>query len=440
MPSRKLWSAWIAIAALAAPAGADVDRRAASDFHRRALVAGKVAPGEAYTVPLTIEAVSALEDGGELRVFDQAGREIPSLVHAAVAREVVVDRPVTTFNQAWSEDGARTLSLELTDRKVEAVNEFVFDLADEEYNVRVRVEASQDGESWQILRDGLHLIRHAVEREKIEFLHNVLRVPTARFRYYRFTLHPTMPLAQRSDAAREPLGINGIAVRQVARRGTVLSVPVKLERFEDERDDDARHHYWKLDLGREKLGVDHVSFEVPAKDFARSASLWEWSPERGRRTRALTTTVAFHYDDEVHTEFTGFSTDARVLVMRIDQGDDEPVEVVAARASRPKQQVRFLGPQVVDPPLALYLEPDDARTPRYDLARRLSEHEISRFTPLALGPLERNPGYVTPPEPRSENIPYLLYALVLPLIAGLGWYIVRTIQRGVPPEGPPTAG
>jgi len=434
---RCTWLAWVAVALLAAPASGELDRRVASDFHQRALVDGPVAPDEAYAVPLSSEAVAALEHGGELRVFDAVGREIPSLVHSADSRSEVVDRPVTIFNQAWSEDGTRTVSVELRDRKPQPVNEFVFDLADEEYNARVRVEAGQDGENWQIVRDGLHLIRHTVKREKIAYRHNVLRVPTARFRFYRFTLRPTQPPGPRIDPAQEPLEITGVAVREVVRRGSALALRVDLERVDDDRDDDSRHHYFKLDLGRENLGVDRVDFTVPATDFARSVGLWEWSPERGRRTRQLATGVAFHYDDDIHTRFTGFTTDARVLVMMIDQGDDEPVDVTAARASRPQQQVRFLGPREVELPIALYLDPDESREPRYDLARRLSEHEIASFTELRLEPIESNPGYAKPPEARSEQVPFLLYALVLPLVAGLGWYIVRTIQRGVPPEEPP---
>jgi hypothetical protein len=442
LPRPGAWLAWITVALLAAAAGGEVDRRAASDFHRRALLAGATSPGEAYAVALPSEAVAALKHGGELRLFDAAGREIPSLVHSAVSRGKVVDRPVTIFNRAWSEDGTQTLSVELTDRKPEAVNEFVFDIADEEYNARVRIEASQDGASWQILRDGLHLIRHTVKREKIAYRHNVLEVPTSRFHFYRFTLRPTLPPESESDVAEEPLEITGVAVRRVVkRRGSVLPLPVKLERYEDDRDDDSRHDYWKLDLGRENLGVDRVRFTIPATDFARSASLWEWSSARSRRTRWLANTVAFQYGDDVHSGFTGFTTDARMLVLMIDQGDDEPVRVTAARASRPQQQLRFLGPSTAELPLALYFDPDEPREPRYDLARRLREHEIARYTQLDLGPLEPNPGYATPPEPRSEQIPFLLYALVIPLVLGLGWYIARTIQRGVPPEQePPTSG
>ena len=79
--------------AIAAPAAGEVTRRAASDFHRRALVEGRVTPGEAHAIPLSLEAVAALKKGGELRLFDANGREIPSLVHAAVSRGEVVDRP-----------------------------------------------------------------------------------------------------------------------------------------------------------------------------------------------------------------------------------------------------------------------------------------------------------------------------------------------------------
>ena len=53
--------------------------------------------------------------------------------------------------------------------------------------------------------------------------------------------------------------------------------------------------------------------------------------------------------------------------------------------------------------------------------------------------LGENPDYAAPPEPRSERIPHLLYLLVIPLVLGLGGYVARTIQKGVPPEAPPPA-
>ena len=430
MPSRIAGLAFLALMMLAppAPTAADIERRAASDFHRRALIEGAVAPGEAQAVPLSREAVAALKKGGELRLFDGAGSEIPSLVYTADSRSEVIERPVTIYNRAWEARGTQTLSVELTDRKPEPVNEFVFQIKEKDYNLRVRVEGSPDGDEWRILRDGLHLIRHTVEKEKIRYVHNVLRVPTARLRHYRFTLEPMIA----PDDDDEPLEIEGVDVRQVVKRGSSLAVPVRLEPFEDPHGSDTRHDFWTLDLGREDLGVDHVELTIPADDYARSASLWEWSEERGRRTRRLASTVVFHYGDDVHTEFTGFSTDVATLVLMIDQGDDEPVPVTAARANRPQQQLRFLAPRAAKLPLALHFDPDEAREPRYDLARRLREHEIASFTVLSHGSLEPNPVYAPPPQPRSERIPYLLYALVIPLVGGLGWYVARTIQRGVP--------
>jgi hypothetical protein len=436
MTSRGLAALLCALATLTAAgssAGA-TERRAASDFHRLARVEGSAVAGQAYAIPLSRAAVAALKKGGELRLFDAAGREIPSLVVTAESRGEVIERPVSVFNRAWQPDGTQTLDVELTDRKPQAVNEFVFEIADEDYNVRARVEGSPDGEAWRILGDGLHLIRHTVKEEKIRYVHDVLRIPTARFRSYRFTLQPTTA----PDQDFEPLEIEGVKVRQVVKRGASLAVPVHLERFEDPRDPDDRHHYWKLDLGREDLGVDRVELTIPADDFARSASLWEWSTERGRRTRQLASTVLFRYAYDAHTGFSGVVTDAQVLAARIDQGDDEAVRVVAARASRPRQQLRFLAPPTATMPLALHFDPDDAREPRYDLARRLREHEIDHFAELAHGPLEENPAYAAPPPPHSERIPYLLYALVIPLVAGLGWYVARTIQRGVPEDPPPS--
>jgi hypothetical protein len=421
--------------AIAAPAAGEVTRRAASDFHRRALVEGRVTAGEAHAIPLSLEAVAALKKGGELRLFDANGREIPSLVHAAVSHGEVVDRPVEIFNRAWTEDGIQTLSVEVEGRLPQPVNEFVFEIVDEEFNASARVEGSEDGETWRILGDGLHLIRHTVKQQKIAYLHNVLRVPTARFRFYRFTLRPTRP----GEPKAEPLEIENVAVREVIRRGSSLSLRVIPIRFDDPQDSDSRHHYWKLDLGRENLGIDRLEFSIPGKDFARSASLWEWSPERQRRTRRLATAVAFRYGKDAHTKFSGFATDARVLAMMIDQGDDDPVSVTAALARRPQQQLRFVLPRSASLPLALYFDPDEVRKPRYDLERRLREHEITSFELLQHTDLDENPRYAAAPEPRSERIPHLLYLLVVPLVLGLGWYVARTIQKGVPPEAPPPA-
>jgi len=436
MSSARIYAIGISIAALvAAPAMGEDARREMRDFHRRAVIQGAPTPGDAYAVPLSVEAVAALKHGGEVRVFDAAGIEIPSLVHSAVSHGEIFDRAVNIFNRAWTEDGTQMLTAELTGRVPSTVNQFVFDIKDPEYSARVRIESSMDGENWQIVRDGLHLIRHTVKSEKIAYHHNVLRVPTARFRFYRFILHPTR--AEPGEIARPteaPLEIEGVAVREVVRRGSALSVNTPIERFDDPRDDDPRHHYWKLDLGSGNLGVDSVSIAIPEKDFARSAGLWEWDVERGRRTRQLATTVAFQYGDDAHSEFSDFTTDARILVLRIDQGDDAPVTVRAAKASRPRQQLRFIGPPALPLPVALYFNPDEKRTPKYDLARRLREHEVTSFAELDLGPLEANPAYSEPTPPRSESVPYLLYALVVPLVLGLGWYVARTISQGTPPE------
>jgi len=436
MPSASLCAIGATIAVLvAAPAAAAEARREMSDFHRRALIEGTPTPGDAYSVPLSVEAVAALKRGGELRVFDAAGGEIPSLVHSAVSRGEIFDREVTVFNRTWTEDGTQMLTVELVGRAPSTVNRFVFDIADREYSARVRIESSMDGENWQIVRDGLHLIRHTVESEKIAYHHNVLQIPSSRFRYYRFILKPTRhALGVIEKPTEAPLAITGVAVREVVRRGSSLTVDAPIERFDDPRDDDPRHHYWKLDLGSGDLGVDSVSLTIPEEDFARSASLWEWDVERDRRTRQLAATVVFRYGDDTHSEFSDFSTDARVLVLRIDQGDDAPITVTSARAGRPRQQVRFIGPTAPTLPAALYFDPDEPRQPKYDLARRLREHEVTNFAELGLAPLEPNPAYAPPTPPRSESVPYLLYAMVIPLVVGLGWYIVRTIQRGAPPQ------
>jgi hypothetical protein len=417
-------------ALLAVSAAAEVGRRSPADFRRRAPVSGEVAPGGAHAVALSAEVVAALGEGRELRLFDAGGREIPSLVHTETARHEATSRPVRIFNTAWSEDGTQTLSVELEGTPPEPVNEFVFEIGEPQYLARVRVEGSDDGRSWRIVRDGLHLIRHDVDEQGIEYHHDALRIPTSRYPFFRLTLRGRL----QSTEPFRPLAIRGVAVRQRVERGGELELPLSLSPLDLPGDRDPRHVHLLLDLGREHLGVDRVVLEIDADEYARPASLWEWSQERGRRTRRLASGVLFRFGADAHAELSGFRTDSRHLALTIDHGDDEPVPLVGARASRPRQELRFLAPDAVALPISLYADPDAPRAPRYDLARRLRERKGLRFEPLALRRLEPNALHVAPGEPQSERIPYLLALLVVPLVAGLGWYVARTIRRGVPPE------
>jgi hypothetical protein len=420
----------VALIPTASRAAPETSRRSASDFHEIAEVVADapLSQGRAYAVPLSREAIAALRDGGELRVFDAAGAEIPSLVYTAHAREESVRQPVSIFNRAFEPGLLQTLSVEIEDRTLLEVNEFTFDIEDPQYNVRVKVEGSDDASAWRIIQDDLHLIRHTVPDEKIRYVHNVLRIPTSRFRYFRFTL--------RALGREQPLEIESITVRKVEPRGASLHVPVRIERWGNPRDSDSRHEYWKLHLPFPDLGVDRVLLTMDGRDFARSASLWEWNVELGRPTEPLASSVFFHYGQDLKTGFEGFSTDADVLVVMIDQGDDAPVPVKRARASRPAKQLRFLLDDPVTEPLRLHFLPDEARTPKYDLDRRLKEHGVTDFTRLNHGALAANPAYAEPGVPWTEQVPYLLYALVIALVAALALYIARTVRAGLPPEEP----
>ncbi|MDH3213169.1 MAG: DUF3999 family protein [Myxococcales bacterium] len=414
----------------AALAHAETGRRAASDFHQVAEIEAvdALAGGRAYSVPLAAEASAALRKGKEVRVYDANGAEVPSLVHTAHARAETVKRPVAIFNDAWVPGLRQTVSVEVEGRGPQPVNEFTFEIADEQYSAKVQVQGSDDAEHWSIVRKDLHLIRHTIPGEKIQYVHNTLRIPTSRFRYYRFLL---------SQSGRiEPFTIERVAVREVVARGDRLELPVRLEPWQNPRDPDPRHHHWKLDLGRAYLGVNRVRLDIDGRDYARPATLWAWNPELSRPGALLATTVAFQYGNDRHADLEDFATDAEQLVVMIDQGDDAPVRLRGARASRPRQQVRFLGDASRVAPLGLYFTPDQAREPKYDLPRRLREYGIADFTALSHGPLGSNPAYAQPPPPWSERVPYLLTALVLVLVLGLAGYIARTVKAGLPPEAP----
>lgn len=418
----------------AASARTEVRRRAATDFHRLAAVesAEPLTPGHAYAIPLTLEATSAHRRGGETRLFDDAGREIPSVVHLAQHVRQTVARALPIFNSAWEPGLIQTLTVDQGADIREAINEFTFAIADAEYNAQVQVQASEDGAAWQIVRDNLHLIRHTVPGEQIRYEHNTLRVPTARFRYFRFAI------AESGRA--DPLQITAVTVRQtVIEPGATIETRLHPVQWRNPDDGDERHDYWMLDLGLSHLGMSEVRLTLDGGEFARPATLWEWDAKRERLGRHLANAMLYRYAGDRATTLDGFQTDAERLVLMIDQGDNAPIDVLGAIASRPRLEVRFLAEPELTAPLRLYFHPERARAPAYDLEKRLAKQHIDAYAPLTLGPVMANAAYVTPPEPQpaaSERVPYLLYAVVIPLVLGLGLYIARMVRTTPPPDAP----
>ena len=405
-------------------------RRTINDFHRYADVQAREAlqTGQAYGVPLDPDTLAALRKRGELRVFDATGHEVPSMVYTSPAGTRSEPRNVRIFNQAWEPGLIQTLTVELTDRTPGPVNDFTFEITEDAYDAQVIVQSSEDGDTWRIVRHNLHLIRHTLPEEDVKYVHNVLRIPTTRARYFRFMVA--------SSGREKPLTITHVQVRRNVKRGRTLQLPVHPAPWTNPRDADARHHYWRMDFKQPDLGVDRLRLTIADREYARRASLWEWNAELDRPGRRLASAVLFHYGDDMQTVLRGFRTNAAMLVLMIDQGDDAPLRVIGATATRPQQVVRFIMDAGVTAPLRLYVLPDKAQEPQYDLARRIKEQEITAFAPLSLGPLRDNPAYAEAPPPVSERIPYLLYAIVGLLVLVLGAYMARTVRAAAPPEPP----
>lgn len=415
---------------LAAPALAqEPGRRSVSDFHFYAEVIERapLTPGEAYAVGLSPKASALLRERPEVRVFDAFQHEVPSVLVSEPEHMEVEKRAVRVINEAWEAGLIQRFTVELTDRTPEPVTTFVLDIADESYNARAVIEGSDDGNEWMTVRDNLHLIRHTLPGEDVKFVHNRLRIPASRYKYFRFTIA--------ESGRRRPLDIEDVAVLQEIRRGRSLALPVHPAPWNNPEDADARHVWYKLQLPETHLGVDRLRLTIDAREYERRGVLYEWNVELERpRRRPIASGILFHYGDDRETELHGFTTDAGILVLMIDQGDDEPVAVTAVTAYRPRQEVRFIMEDAFAGPLRLYFKPERAHAPQYDLPRRLEEQKIHDFVELEHGPLRDNPAFEPPPPPVSERIPYLMYALILLVAVVLAVYIARTVRMSMPPE------
>ncbi len=407
-----------------------VARRAPSDFHRLAEVdAPALTPGEAYAVSLSYDAIAMLRFKGELRLFDSRGVEIPSVIHTRKERRTV-SRSLTIYDSAWEPGLIQTLAVDRGAAAREAINEFTLTITDRQYNARVQVHGRDGDEEWRIVRDNLHLIRHAIPAENIRYTHNTLRVPLSRFRYFRFLIA--------ASGRTGPLTVTGVAVQQIMPDpDAFLRREVFPVRWTNPKDPDERREYWLFDLGATYLGMTELHLQFGDGDFARPARLQAWDPKRKRPGRHLARAMLYRYGDDSQTALKGFAADAQRLVLVIDHGDNAPLPLTGATAARPKLEVRFLAEGGITPPLRLYVKPDEARTPNYDLAKRLAKRKDVQYTALAHGIVIENAGYAEPIPPLSERVPYLLYAFVVPVVLLMGWYIARVVKAGVPADPPP---
>lgn len=443
------------------------------DLSRWALVApvrlGAQAPQAAGLVEFALnpDAISqARADLGDLRLFDGAGQIVPYVIRVDSGQKgkPTAYEPVRTYNPVYVSGKQSSVTVDFG--KAATRTEIEVLTPGRNFRRRVMVEASSDGQSWQILRKSDWLFN--VSHENGQYAKSRVALPDNDFRYLRVTVFHAP-----DDPAELP--IEKVRARYVKNIPPVTAaVPVKADSVTVTDAPRFKATEIDADLGFEKLPLCELTLAFEDELFMRRVEvlgrdsktltitqLVENAPPRKRQIdapwRSLGGGVIHRFDKLTTSRLNGVTASngdsaggrdlsanlslpltggCRYLKIRIYNGDDAPLKFVKTGLSvrRLQQYVGFQSKGVG--PYKLYLGNDRAPAPQYDLshfADRLRAEGVTKAEFQAVAP---NPVFESPDkEPSwSERHKGLIWFAMIFLGLVLTVMVIRQLKK-VPSGG-----
>jgi hypothetical protein len=372
---------------------------------------------------------SARLDLGDVRVIDEQGADVPSLLRRFVPERRPEPWQPPLLNRSDQPGRSTRATLDLGSRAPRQALEL--ELSGDNFRRRVRVEASDDGESWRTLTDDAWVFA-------------VPGPPAARFETVRFPVNDQRHLRVTVFHGEDETG----RVRLRAARVVPVPGPRQRERWIEPRASRSEHDESSetrvvVELEARHLPVSGIALDVADPRFFRRVVVEarrEPLPARGVRSAPSLRWVALDSGDlhrqrdpegrlvaeKLRVDVAGR---ARVLRLRIQNRDDAPLAISRVRVAVPEERLVFAA--APDRRYRLRYGEHGLRAREWDLARSVADLEawVAGARVAELGP----PAAAATPEPApipwSERHPGALLAVLLLVVAGLGaltWKALRT--------------
>lgn len=365
----------------------------------------------------------ARTDGADLRLYDEAGREIPYTLR--IRRQI--DLRTVSVSQAFNravEGGSALVSLDVGANGAEH-NEVDVSTFGDNFRRLADVEGSGDGEHWSTLASGAILFRFASAGQTVE--QTAVHYPVSRFRYLRVRVN------RDPQVDREAPEISDVQVRQathVAGEMTPFAGTVEGPLFD--RKDGRPATIWRIDL-RGRVPIERLRLSVRQAGFARPFLLEGVDDPTMPEVLASGELERREDTGEVRDVDVNFS-EHFVRRLRLTMIDDRnaPLSIFGAIGQGAMRQVVFETAAAGTERLRLYYGNPDAIAPHYDMRARIASDGTA--IRLAAGPQQANPIYEPKALPLSERSPWLVYAVLIAaslLLAG----ILASIARGAKQAG-----
>ena len=326
----------------------------------------------------TLEAARpGLED---LRLYDDAGREVPYLIERPKPAGKVI-RDAKSFQVAVN--GATTVLI-LETGLTQPLDGVTIDSPATSFLKAVHIEGSPDGQSWQTLARGQLIFR---QPDGVSQLH--LTIPVGTWPWLRLTV---------DDQRSPPIPFTGARVHAAEVEPVPAeALPVTIVT----RDENPGQTRLTISLSAANLDVASVGIETTEPLFTREVTLAAPQVEDGTiREQPLANGVIYRVAVEGQPESSRLTVPleglvrSRELFLLIENKDSPPLPITTVRAERRPVYFVFLAHSAG----SYHLLTGNSRcaAPRYDLAALGSNLKTTAVAPFGFSPLADNPNYRMP--------------------------------------------
>lgn len=421
----------------------------------RAVDRGAAQGEELLAVPLDSDVYAETQaDWADLRLWDAAGTETPYLLERVTERlteRVRTACPSTIVT--LREEGMGIAVHARLDEKAPAADGISFVTPLTNYERRVRVSGSNDGQAWTTLvEDGL-IFDYS---RYMDVASRDLALPVNTFREFQIVVEevtdtkesPLLELTrrlrdgkeeervERTTVERRPFRIDRldfwhIARREVQQQAKLVAYPPAA--FQSEEDQERRQTVLRVQTRREPL--TQFTLLSPSRNFHRRVTAQVSVVREGKpawQELAQATLFRFSFRSQQREELTVCFPERRETEYRllVDNADSPPVQFTGVQAEGPRYRMVFLAAE--GQTYRCVYGADEVARPTYDTAPITAALQQG-FPPVdaPLSPPSANPQYTPAPLTFSRvlNHPVFLGVAIGLMVLVLGWGLFRAGRR-----------
>lgn len=386
--------------------------------YSRRILSQATAQSGLVRIPLSMEIYAhAKSDLGDLRVIDEAGKEVPFMLHAVHARQTRSWRNAPLTDVGFV-PGRFTHMIVDTGRKEEQHNLLELQFDEAEFFSWVEIAASDDRTTWRIIRDRAPLYRF--REDGMERVPNV-SYPQTYARWLRIRI---------LDKDRTIIPRQGRVAYEVVEQAERTPASVTFTKAEPPP---LRQSQWQADLGDAQIPLSAFRFEAVQPEFHRAVRIATSTDGKTWTTRCR----GDIYRDRSSNDTAGETRDrasleivfleAQARYWRVTVLDRDDASIVGLRVI-PLQIVRsIIFRQEPAHTYRVLYGHGRSKAAQYDLERLLSSSDLKTAAGGQLGPEELTRNYINA-APWTERHPILLWAALLVVVAVLGVQAIRAIR------------